>query len=169
MALEVDSLEKLIELINGRQAKFLTIDGRNGSGKSTLANHLHKKMGGTLMSEENFRDTDLIYQFLPPYEKISAALRESIPKGPVIYESVLMQWILENIQAKPDLTIYVKRMSPMGLWGDESELDDGMTRQGATDQIPTKETFNFRRQMINYHFDYMPHEKSAVIFLRTER
>ena len=47
-------------------------------------------------------------------------------------------------------------------------MDDDMTKEQALTQAKNMGGNNFRLQMISYHFDYQPHKKSDVIYLRKE-
>jgi hypothetical protein len=164
----IENFDVLIEYLKKRQPKLITVDGRDGAGKTYLAGQIHKILGGTHLTEDPYRTTDLANQFVPKYDDLILDMVKGLNKGLVIYDSVLMRWILENCDINPGLTVYVKRMSPMGLWGDESELDDEMSRGEAISQIPRRDVFNFRRQIINYHFDYLPHKKSDIVYHRFE-
>lgn len=166
--IESNNLNELLEHISKVKPMFITIDGRDGAGKTYLSNELHKKLGGTHLNEETYRTTDLEGSFVPKELDLMLDVARNASNQPIIFDSVLMLWLVEKCCLKPDLTIYVKKMTPMRLWSDESELDDGMTKEQAIETANGMGAGVFRRQMINYHFDYLPHKNSDVAYLRTE-
>ena len=168
MPIEVDSVDELAKMIFHKGANFITIDGRDGAGKTYLANQLSRAIGATHITEEEMRDTDLYYRFVPKSKELEDKITKGIQGGRVVFDSVLMMWVLEHVSTKPDLKVYVKRMSPMGLWGDESEVGGEVTREIVIGGVPSSEQFNFRRQIINYHYDYVPYESADIIYNRQE-
>jgi len=164
----INNIDELIKYIKKSNPKLLVIDGRDGSGKTYLAKQLHSKLGGTHLTEEKYRTSNLNGEFEPKFDELILDMARSLPKGSVIYDSVLMLWINDQCGIKPDLTIYVKKMSQMGLWSDEVELDDDMSKEEAIIKADKMGGTRFRKQIISYHFDYLPHKTADIIYERLE-
>ena len=164
----IENFDELVKYLKSNNPKLITIDGIDGSGKTYLAKQLHKTLGGTHLTEETYRSSNLDGNFVPKFDELILDIARSLPKGLVIYDSVLMLWIADQCGIKPDLTIYIKKMSQMELWNDEVELDDGMTKEEAIVKATAMGGTNFRKQIISYHFDYLPHKTADVIYERLE-
>jgi hypothetical protein len=171
----VESPDDLFHHISQRKPKIITIDGRDGTGKTYLSKQIHKKFGGTLLSEKNYRIASLDELFEYDRIKILKDLAKGLDTQPVIFESCFMLLILKTLGLKPDLKIYIKTLSAStGRWTDEDELDEEPDKKSA---IQKEVDFgkrigispsNFRLQMIAYHYDFKPQENSDIVYLRTE-
>jgi cytidylate kinase len=163
----VENIEALIQQIEKRRPRIITVDGRDGSGKSYLGVRLQKQFGGTLIREDDYREASLAGHFVPKFIDLIGDIRGKKPDEPIIYESCFMQAILPNIGVQSDLSIYIKSMSPMGQWSDEDELACLESEAEAVTQAKAMGANSFRIQMIEYHYRYKPYERADIIYQRT--
>ena len=176
MSLVVKSFDELVEQLKNKSFKVMSVDGRDGSGKTYLSEKLNEHLGGSILSEVTYRSAGLAGKFEYDKIKILHDLAEALNKPPVIFESCFMLLILKDIGLKPSASVYVKPMSETtDQWTDEDELDMEPTKELALEkeisfgrQIGISPS-NFRLQMIEYHYDFKPHENSSIIFERVEK
>jgi len=166
MPIEIDSIDRLIDHISGQAVGLITVDGRDGSGKTYLASELHKRLGSLHLTEADFRTTDLEGHFVPELEELKAAIGKASDDAYVIFDSCLMLSTLESLGIEADISIYVKKLSPMGLWSDVDEVGCERPRDEALKRATNMGATEFRIQVIDYHYDYEPHLRSDVVYLR---
>ena len=133
------------------------------SGKSTLAQQLAETIGAALISLDSFVDPTRAapnYVGLLKIDQLSKHLTASVARRMVILEGICMIDALDSLGVTADLMVYVKRISPTGLWQDGFHLED----YGALG-----EECHFARQSeLDYHARRRPHEQPAVVYHRQE-
>src|SRR5687768_6158367 len=103
---------------------LIGIEGPMLAGKTHLADQLDEDLGLSVpaLHVDDFRPKpipnlpylgtlDLRELALDLYER-----RQDFPTTPVIIEGICLREVLERLGRKLDLAIYVKKLSPQGLW-----------------------------------------------------
>ena len=103
-------------------SRLIGVDGMNGAGKSTLASCLSKELNCLHVDVDDHIDNNLgQYVSNIHYDAVQKQLDES--KDAVILEGVCLLAIIERLQRRLDLLIYIKRISDYGSWQDEDNCD----------------------------------------------
>ena len=140
------------------------------AGKSSLATMLAKDLGNLPpLPVDDFRPDPV--PNLPYLQTLNLPLLEAqlddrrrvFPTTPTIIEGICLREVLEGIGRKLDLTIYVKRLSPMGLWHTQFDLED--YENDPRHPKPPKILWN---DELRYHAAYRPHEVADLYFEWTE-
>ncbi len=137
---------------------------------------MSKELDGTLLSEEKYRSATIDGRLEFDEDSIRKDLYAASSNPPIIFESCFMLSILKAlIFNNKSITIYIKTLSSStNQWTDEDELElEASKIQALEKEVKFGKQFgiapsNFRLQMIEYHYNYKPHEKSDVIFERIE-
>ena len=168
--------------------RLVTIDGIDGAGKSPTASWLAGALGFQWIELDKFLNegkpgyVDYI-RYADLRQRIFDARSQSTP---VIVEGVCVLEVLDRIEEKPDLTIYIKRPSADGFWRD-FEYFDFSVGKGAEEIIAELKTRSQRlaeflsgadttgqnshatllHEIIRYHYRYRPHETADYVFEST--
>lgn len=155
-------------------APVIGIDGVKGSGKTTLARYLATHMDAGLISLDAFlADRNVSYE-----DRIErASLKEKILVlkmcgQALIVEGFCLLSVLEAIDVRPDLLVYVKRVWEDGRPFDADLLSDEVTEErmlgeiaewargmGIEDADPLLE-----RDAVRYHKRVRPQEKAFYVY-----
>lgn len=164
-------LSELQETISKKlfSSKFglITIDGRDGSGKSTLASSLAKVLVAKHIEIDQYvnehksgyikhiRFNELIKDFESSQKDYNI----------VIFEAVCILDITSKIGVETDISIYVKHIKD-DFWYDGILLfnPDKNPDQHITDRMLSPDSL--QAEIIRYHYHYMPHENSDIVFKR---
>ncbi len=146
----------------GSGKKLIAIDGFMSSGKTTLAIQVAEELSGIRVgldcyveSEREASDYVGLLRLTDLAEDLNK-LRAAFDY--VVIDGICMLEALESISVSPDLYVYVKRISQMGLWQDGFHLEDYES---------TGEECNFARQSeLEYHASRRPHELAAIVYHR---
>ncbi len=183
----VSEIDKIAQIIRKGNFFLIAIDGKDGAGKSALADellfytdYLHINLDELLEKNKGSFIDFIKYDQL---ERIMAKAK----KG-VIVEGICVLAMLKRINREPSLLIYVKRMSPTGIWIDEKECDT----ESPIEIIEQKEKglLNFARaeaeienrifepasckisaltkEIIQYHHKYKPHKRADIVYERVK-
>ena len=157
------TIPELASLLRGSAARLVAFDGFMASGKSTLAQQIAETLGAALISLDSFVDPSLEapdYVGLLKIDQLSQQLNASEARCMVIMEGICMLDALDSLGVTADLMVYVKRISPMGLWQVGFHLED---------YEAFGEECHFARQSeLDYHVRRRPHEQPAVVYHRQE-
>jgi hypothetical protein len=139
---------------------ILALDGGDGTGKTYIAEDLWKGLGGGIIHGDNFMTGNLKDEhefFIQELEHEISAFRR-MHSFFIVIESVLLWQALDKLKIKPDIVVYIKKISGNNrvLWTDEDEL--GSFNPGAS---------VFRNQVINYHKTSKPIERADIIYLNS--
>jgi len=102
---------------NGR---LIGIDGINGAGKTTLAIKLAAELGYTHINLDDYVEKNRgTFVEHVKYNELRSAIHNA--HTAVIFDGVCLLAVLERLQRKADILIYVRRISESGLWRDETK------------------------------------------------
>lgn len=158
------SVPELSSLLRSSAARLVAFDGFMQSGKSTLAQQVAEVLGAVLISLDSFVDSSREapdYVGLLKIEELSQQIAAtSAVRSIAILEGICMLDALDRLHVIPDIMVYVKRISPMGLWQDGFHLED---------YEAFGEECHFARQSeLDYHVRRRPHEQPVVVYHRCE-
>ncbi|UCE04856.1 MAG: hypothetical protein JSW07_14690 [bacterium] len=185
---ETSDISTITKRLKSAAYQLIAIDGIDGSGKSTLARILSKDLGHLHINLDDYLNKNqktyvehIKYDLLK--DKIVAT------RLPIIFEGACVLSVLRNLEIDHDFLIYIKRMSNWGLWRDEKlcdvngNIDDFIANEnielrkfskamadieGEEFDLEYCKLTDFREEVIRYHYDFRPHEKAHIVFLRTE-
>lgn len=165
------TIDDLSACIGNGKLNLIAIDGFHASGKTTLAKQLSDRYELPIVSADNYlnRNQGSYFNQLRLLE-----IASSISQSPqCIFEGICALQILDAINIKPDLLIYVKRMALWG-WADEDHLerpDSRATQQQTVDLVPLESLQiaigGLREEVVTYHLNYQPHLVANYVFERT--
>lgn len=187
---DLEKLQKHVErLLNSDGIKLISIDGEDGSGKSTLAKHLSESLNIihlNLDDERYFEKNKGGYVKHLKYEKIKLDLDFLSNAKAHIFDGVCNLKILQQLDIKPDLRIYVKELV-YGIWGYEETLEyskdvkDVIRKQrnklknfmemaakleGKEIESSESSEESLSEEILGYHFEYKPNLNADIIFER---
>ena len=172
------------------EGSLITVDGLDGSGKSHLARKLAEELKAEHVEIDRFlnqKQGGFLDQIR--YDELGDALQQSHAGSSAVVEGCCTQEVMKRAGRVPDLKIYVKKIdvaqvdgqrierwtdgnflteygNPQdALAGEEEALREYQTlfseEQGQAD-LPC-----LQKELIQYHFQYRPHETADLIFART--
>ncbi|MDZ7717608.1 MAG: hypothetical protein U5K72_02160 [Balneolaceae bacterium] len=165
---DFSGIEKTVrkKLISG-EFGLITIDGRDGSGKSTLAISLANALDAEHLEidqyvNENKDGYSKHIRFNDLYKDYESSCRDySI----VILEGICIMNIISKIGVEPDISIYIKRIKDnfwfdgLMLFNPDKDADQHIADRRLSDN-------SLQSEIIRYHYRYMPHETSDIVFER---
>jgi hypothetical protein len=124
-AKNVDELATLLQSLFASELQgIIAIDGRDGVGKSQLAAQLHERIGGTLISLDNYIEDALgIYVPALSINRLRKAVVDAAP--PRLVEGVCLHDVLKAIDCNSTVNIYVRRLIGGSYWCHEAKLTFG--------------------------------------------
>lgn len=164
--LDTDSLAAAVKVYLAREPRgVVAIEGHSTSGKSHLGRDLAKRLDAVVLETDSYaRDGSDAPTYLEAIDvgRLGSDLdRHAGEGGRVIMEGICLRDTLRELAITPTLFIYVKRMTPAGLWADELEnyLEDGRPAEGLswTDY-----------QSVEYHVRERPEDRADFVYVRTE-
>ncbi|HDY8002502.1 TPA: hypothetical protein RQK74_004469 [Vibrio vulnificus] len=179
-------MNEILEKIGNTNPNIIWIDGKDGSGKSYLARQLSEQLGISVVSvDDHLIRQQGSYVSSVKFEQLYEAIMQ-VGK-PVIIEGVCLLEIRKKLKVEGGLSIYVKRMSPMGYWTDEDECDPKVTPDELiqskieiheravsvgfmgieSDGVPY-EFPPLARELIEYHYAYKPHLNADITYFRVD-
>jgi len=165
---------------------LITVDGLDGSGKTYLAKALADKFGYRHVEIDRFlnqKQGGFLDQIR--YAKLGDALRQA--GASIVVEGCCIQEIMNRVERVPELKIYIKHKR-VGQWGCDflvkyenaedaiageteanRDFEETVLKLGESDaQKPGSAALPLlQRELIDYHFEYLPHEIADFIFLRS--
>lgn len=142
------------------QAVLVGIDGFDGTGKTTLAFALAKKLGGIRVGLDSYiekdREADRYVGLLRLEDLQRDLIGLSCCFSHVVVDGVCLSEVLEQIGGAPDYIVYVKKVSPQGLWHDGFHLEDyeGGVEAGGW----------LERSVYSYHCQWQPHLRATACY-----
>ena len=177
------------------KTSVISIDGSDGSGKSTLALCL-------CCRNPNFIYFDIDTHYLYPqngsyldnlnYELLKQNIDSTTSNGEyVVLDGVCNLEILERLQTKPEIKIYVKMVDDLGYWfkGRNFKYNCGDVETIISENARTSRAFNdsdfnninttkstiqseyietLEDEIIRYHFTFRPDETADIIHKNTK-
>jgi hypothetical protein len=165
-------------------ARIISVDGWDGSGKTTLATDLaaHLSFAHYELDAYLHREQGGFLEHLD-YARLATALRTRAPATqPPLVEGICVLQVLDRLDLRSDIKIYVRRISASGIWHDGLRIDPSKTvEQVIADDRRAAELWaeidgeQFVRgheplawEVIRYHYAYTPHETADFYFNRIE-
>jgi hypothetical protein len=146
-------------------SQIIGVDGFMQSGKTTLAFKLAEQLNGIRIGLDCYANG---YREVSSYvEKLRLPyLQSDINKLTsnfqfVIVDGVCLLDALDAISVRPNLTVYVKRVSGQGLWHDGFHLEDYVAD-------PKSVTDWLEACIYAYHSNRRPHELTNLTYERRE-
>ncbi len=180
--IDIDNLDGLILHLHTHVAAngclIIGVDGTDGAGKTFLAQAINKSFGGNLISLDCYLDQNKGEYFSNiRFEQLKQEIERLRRRGsPLFIEGICLLKILDKIETKLNILVYVKHVDRNGNWRDERFCDptrsledklDGITRMENALGI-TRGPGNLDREIVEYHHYYKPQEKANYIFHRVD-
>ena len=177
-------VQDLTRSLAERSARIVTVDGWQGSGKTTLAKNLASSLGLSRYELDDFLQEHRggFLEYLD-YLQLTAALTEAFKKSrPILLDGICVLEVLQRIGLRPDVKVYVRKISASGIWHHGLKLDPSKTAE----QVIEEDREIARRwaemegtkfgesgeplayEIIRYHYKYLPHETAQFYFNRVE-
>lgn len=188
---KANNVDEIADLIKSTfaTAGIIGIDGNDGVGKSTLAKELGEVIGAAVFSIDDFVANNL-GSYIPNLRAKELQAAVSSASRPLIVEGVCLLNALEVADLKPDLLIYLKRMSNYGHWYDQDECDpveeedaliqrlsnlalefsrlDASLSGKPEDEVRASGLTPLREEIIRYHSRFRPSRNAHIALLRTD-
>ena len=160
------STDALYDALNlSRQTgRVIGIEGHSTSGKSHLGKELANASGATLISTDTYareRQHGDRYQDLIDLARLRADVVVGSERRFVFVEGICLRDVLNAADVKPDLFVYIKRITAAGLWADDPE-------NYLTDGRPNPDLSWVDRQSALYHIQHSPLEFADFVYERRE-
>lgn len=185
-----ESIEEINKEINkeiGHCIGFVIgIDGYDGAGKTTLGEKISEDLNIEFIDLDKYI-LNKEGSFIDKIDKdsLKSNIRSFIANGNVIISGVCLMKVLENINVKIDLLIYVMRYdSHDTCWLDEDDcnmqgdpmkeikkkVEFGQKILGEEKEFnPNADSNIFRNDMMLYHQQFKPHKNADIIYKRIEK
>ncbi len=177
---------ELVDKVRLANVNLIGIDGIDGSGKTTLSIKIAEELGYTHIKLDDYvsENCGTFIEHIR-YDELRSLVHNTHEL--IILEGVCLLAVLDRLQRKADLLIYVRRISDYGLWYDEYFCDI----RGDVDELILKEkeslrkfceaeahmkgktfdpnTCNFpplKEEIIRYHYNFTPHRRANIIYDR---
>lgn len=180
----IRNLPDLLNEIRQKNAEIILIDGGDGSGKSTLASEITKSISAAHINLDDYLDKNRgnFVGFIK-YDLLKKKIEDS--RAPIIIEGVCALSVINKLQQKFDLHIYVKRMSDFGFWSDDNLFDvdedvedfiaeknndhrkfcETMAQIEGERYDPEETTIpKITEELIRYHYEFKPQETADIIY-----
>jgi hypothetical protein len=150
--------------------QLIGVEGRMCCGKTTLAKQLAEDLGLSVppIHVDRFRLKPIPYRpYVETLDLRELALqlnerKQDLPTTSVIIEGICLREVLNAIGRTLDLAIYVKKLSPQGLWHTQFDLEDY-----ENDPRPNVPKILCDDEL-RHHLAYRPHEIADFFFEWTE-
>ena len=138
-----------VDVTRLRSCRIIGIDGDNGAGKSTLANELSQRIGGSVISVDDFLlgngDAYLSQLNMPNISKAIEAAEE-----PIIVEGMLLLDVLDRIGLTPDFMIFAKcEFEGPIMYGRQRDICDYYKRRKPAEEAQLIVTLRIKFNMHN--------------------
>jgi hypothetical protein len=161
----IDSLNIAVtKRVGNAQGFVVAVEGHSTSGKTYLSKDLSRRVGATAVSTDSYaRESSEAPSYVDrmDLERLSRDVNRFKQVGPVIIEGICLRETLRALAIVPGLFIYVKRVTPTGLWADDLEnyVEHGQ---------PASWLSWTDRQSVAYHLREHPQERADFVYERTE-
>lgn len=180
--IDVHNLDDLIHRmrthVSANRCLIIGVDGTDGAGKTFLAQAINKSCSGNLISVDSYLDQNKGEYFSNiRFDELKQEIERLRKKeSPLFIEGICLLKILDKIETKPNILVYVKHIDRNGYWRDERFCDPTRSLEDKLDSIIRIENSigigkgpgNLDREIVEYHHNYKPQEKANYIFLRAD-
>ncbi|MFN7938849.1 MAG: hypothetical protein U0R19_36305 [Bryobacteraceae bacterium] len=168
--------DDLVQELQGRitgGVQLIAIDGFSGAGKSTTSRLIARACQIDCIELDHFVERNPEGAFLEfiNYARLAESVRiHRAAKKAVLIEGVCVQAVLKQISVAESLHVYVKRTGPYRLWYDGVTLDRFPTLEDALayEQRLLGSMDGLTRDVLRYHYDYMPHQTADLVYERQQ-
>jgi hypothetical protein len=149
----------------GEQHLLIAIEGHSSAGKSTLCTTLSRLAGSPSFGTDSYsrqRGSADNYCDLVDAERFAVDVRSAIENFWITFvEGICLRDVMDQGRMIPDLTVYCKRISAMGLWNDDPtyNVERGKPRMGLS---------WVDSQSVLYHLKSLPLKRSDYVFVWRE-
>jgi hypothetical protein len=157
---------KAITALRTDSLRIVAIDGLPGSGKSTLGEQVAAALGAQQVDFVDFLVKDQ-GEFVGALRTDELAVALTSPPGLVIASGVCMLQVLDRLDFKADVLVYVKRMAIWG-WADEDEVVGDQLEELARLNGMSPDDLPLHLEVREYHREFVPHERADVVLERLE-
>ena len=185
---ETSDISKIVTRMKTANLRIVGIDGVDGSGKSTLAEVLSQELDYIHLNVDDYLEENRgHFVKCVKYEAVQSQVDQA--KKPVIIEGVCLLAVFQRLQRKPDMFIYVKRVSDDDRWRDKDDcdvtenIDKFMEKkkgdlqkflwaeasiEGRDFNAKDHEFPSLDEEIIRYHHKFKPHKKADIIYKRID-
>jgi len=188
---DIKDLEEHLLALELPRGSRITIDGLDGSGKTYLAQALADKLRYRHLEIDRFlnkKQGGFLDQIR--YSELGDALQQADAGSSTVVEGCCIQEVMKRVGRVPELKIYVKEVDVKQMDGERTERwtngdfltkydnpqdaiageEEGLSEfqtlileeQGQADTLPC-----LQKELIQYHFQYLPHKTADLIFARS--
>lgn len=164
----LNDIDLLITELYSHPHQTIVIDGEDGVGKSyRIAPRIANVLGSSIIHlDEYLVSPSDSYEL--NLERLAGHVTESQKKGSLIVEGVMAIKTAKSIQLTPSAHIYVEGSNCRNTW----THPDGRYQKKSLQEIllyeeqqlrqvsPDSRLTTFRKEVIEYHFDFRPFEKA---------
>lgn len=158
----IDDLAEAVPRKVSAQAVLVGIDGFDGTRKTSLAFALAQKLGGIRVGLDCYIDKDRKadrYVGLLRLEDLQRDLNGlSCCFSHVVVDGVCLSEVFEQIGGAPDYIVYVKKLSPQGVWDHGFHLKDYEAGGEASSWSWLD------RSVYSYHSQWQPHLRATACY-----
>lgn len=181
---------EIARTVSRGSARYIGIDGKDGSGKTTLAQVIAAAIGGIVVSLDDYVEKNR-GGYVPHLRVTEINAKINKEARPIVIEGVCLLAATERIGIKLERLVYVKKVSPYGIWADEDECaptepveefiekkekelrefaEVEKTIEGRTSAVGSEvvELPELVKEVIRYHAKYKPIKQAQYMFERTE-
>lgn len=160
---------EVLACIEPAHLTLIAIDGFPGSGKSALARKLSDRLGWQVVGADDYlnRNRGGFVEHLR-LEELNSDLER---RKPCVFEGLCALQTLESVNRKPDLLVYVKRMSAYG-WAEGPDLEDfaAAPELQQVRVLPTTPIQLALRslwvEVCSYHLKFEPQYQANIVYER---
>ena len=170
--MEIMILNAENELISALTNSFLdsesiiSIDGVDGVGKTLLSTKIAKELCLSSIELDDFvqENQDGFIDYID-YDRL---LDKIISNKPVVIEGICVLQILNKIQIKPDVSVYIKVVDRYGFCNGQIKYfpPDKSAEEVINERKSKGFSVGYEVDVIRYHYSFIPHENSNYIFER---
>ncbi|HET6433404.1 hypothetical protein [Dyella sp.] len=160
--LAVTALDELLQAVPDKttaQSVVVGIDGFDGTGKTTLAYALAERLGGIRVGLDSYVEKDREAERYVGLLRLDALQRDlnglSRCFSHIIVDGVCLLEAFERLGCTPDYLVYVKKISPQGLWHDGFHLEAYEASEAGS---------WLASSVYSYHRVYEPQLKAAACY-----
>ncbi len=144
-----------------KNKRIIVVDGFEGVGKSHWISEILSNKKIPVLHVDDFVKRQSKVDLYVLKSRVGLLNQIKATNKPLIIEGILIRKILCNINVKPDLWIYVKKMCNFG-WCEMSWLDKEYIRDYQPDISFYMEKPRYR-QLFKYHINYEPQNNADLV------
>ena len=145
---------------------IISIDGVDGVGKTTLSTKIAKELRLSNIELDDFvQENQGGFIDYIDYDRL---LDRIISNKPVVVEGICILQILNRIQIKPGMSVYIKVVDKYGFCNGQIKYfpHDKTADEVINDRKSKGYSVGYEEDLIRYHYSFIPHEKSDYILER---